>query len=219
TRWLKPPALLLNEIPRLVVMPSVFSFATRYVVKGAAQIRDRSTHRNNQAGWDIAMGTDGVALASERVPEELLRRDPRMRAETFLVRLDAGQSERLPGRDRFVLGTGAGGRSYLETLSGGLFDGAARLGVGVRHATNRIELGFDYTRCLAAGARNGRADLYEDIIRSVAEFANRVRCDLAGDFIAISTETNTSRGPVDRLHLVNLRSWTEVSAVSTDGTV
>ncbi len=35
-------ALLQHGIPGLVVMPSVFSFAARYVVKGAAQSRDRS---------------------------------------------------------------------------------------------------------------------------------------------------------------------------------
>lgn len=35
--------LLLRGTPRLVVMPSVLSFATRYVLKGAAQSRDRST--------------------------------------------------------------------------------------------------------------------------------------------------------------------------------
>ncbi|MGR3761960.1 hypothetical protein ACUXV3_17810 [Roseobacteraceae bacterium NS-SX3] len=49
-----PPAAFLTQptrsadnkempsIPPSVVMPSVFSFATRYVVKGAAQSRDRS---------------------------------------------------------------------------------------------------------------------------------------------------------------------------------
>ena len=38
-----PHALLRHGIPRSVVMLSVFSFATRYVVKGAAQTRDKST--------------------------------------------------------------------------------------------------------------------------------------------------------------------------------
>lgn len=165
--------------------------------------------KNIDADWDISMGADGVALVRERLPEELLRRDPDTRGGAFLLRLDTAQTERLTANDRFVLGTGAGGVSYLATLGEVPSDRSSHLGVEVRGATDSIELGFDYTQCLAANAQDDQAALYEEIIRSVAEFANRIRCDQRGGFIAVSAETNTSRGPVDRLHLVDLQDWAE----------
>ncbi|MCR9196031.1 MAG: hypothetical protein NXH88_14935, partial [Hyphomonas sp.] len=159
--------------------------------------------------WDISMGPDGVALIRERAPEEALRNDPDVVPPVFLARLDEGKTERLSDDGRYWLNAGEGGVSFLEASLEE--DAEAAESLGVRSVLNRdhIGLGGDYTQCLGADAARDQAPLYERAIRSVADFANRIRCDAEGDYLAISAETNTSRGPVDRLHLVDVRALAE----------
>jgi len=166
--------------------------------------------RQSEPGeWEIAMGADGVALIRERLPEDVLRKIPERKPVAFLARLDASEMETLTDADLFVLGTGADGVSYLATNGEVSFGEGAWLGVEVRTSMGAIELGFDYTQCLASNAQDSRANLYGEVIRFLAGSANSIRCELHGGFMAVSAETYTTRGSTDRLHLVDLQDWAE----------
>lgn len=176
---------------------------------GAGDVLLVLSRDDERAQWDISVGPDGVVTAAPIVPEDVLRRENATVPATYLARLDTGSHVLLP-IGGWRIGTRSGGGSYLSTFDQTDIDAARKLGVEAVLADNRIGLETSYLQCLGAAAAGPHAAQYEKAILAVSRGADQVRCKVAGDHMVISNVQNTSAGPIDTLHLINVRFLEEL---------